>query len=246
MKSCILCAEWTRQYIHRAWCSIIDHDFQPYHKAQPQWYNLSLWRWPERSTAHVRHSKSHHLRAAFNQNALTYCAWPPFFSTILILISDFVTTASINIVILLQYVRHPLMHWHRLATRGRYQLCKVRALYNSSAHAHKFCHWSCSVISWSEPRFQERRTLLLVDTKHSSAGPLSDWLKHKITFSFLDSYWSTLYSMCLCSAAHCIVLQGKANKIEEGTHVHGTLHEKDGSENVYNAESSRFITPSVG
>ena len=105
--------------------------------------------------------------------------------------------ASINIVILcLQYVWHLVMHWHRLATRGQYQLWKVLALYNSSAHAHKLCHWSCSVISWSGPRFQERRLLLLVHTKHSCSALISDWLARKITFPFLDSYWSTCSTAC--------------------------------------------------
>ena len=56
---------------------------------------LTTGQWPvERSTAHLRHSTSHHLRAASNQNALKYCEWPPFLSTILILISDFVTTSQ--------------------------------------------------------------------------------------------------------------------------------------------------------
>ena len=133
--------------------------------------------------------------------------WPPFFSTILILISDFGITGSINIMVL-QYVRHPLVHWHRLSARGRYRLCKVKVLCNSSAHAHKFCHWSCSVISWSGPRFQGRRTLPLIDTKLSSSDLLSDWLTHLITFPFLNSHWSALYSMCC--AAYC-----PAKQIEE-------------------------------
>lgn len=117
-----------------------------------------------------------------------------------------VANASINIVILLQYVT--LMHWHRLATRGQYQLWKVLALYNSSAHAHKLCHWSCSVISWSGPRFQERRPLLLVHTKHSSSDLVSDWLGHNITFPFLDSYWSTCSTAC-ASALQLIALSCK-------------------------------------
>ena len=89
------------------------------------------------------------------------------------------------------------------------RLCKVGALYNFSAHALKFCHWSCSVISWSRPRFQERRRLLLVETKHSSSEQLSDWLAHLITFPFLNSYWSTLSWACAVPL-QLIVLQSKS------------------------------------
>ena len=60
-----------------------------------------------------------------------------------------------------------------------------------------------------EPRFQQRRALLLVNTKHSTSARLFDWLTHIIRMPFLDSNWSLVYSMCHCSLLSCKAKQSK-------------------------------------
>ena len=107
----------------------------------------------------------------------------------------------------LQYVGNPLMHWHQLQANVSHQLCKVGVLCNSSAHAHTFCHWSCSVTSWFRPSFQQRRALLLVDTKENNSSRASDWLAHLPTLPFLHSHW--LWAPHLVPL-QLIMLQGKA------------------------------------
>ena len=110
----------------------------------------------------------------------------------------------------LQYVGNPLMHWHQLQANVSHQLWKVRVLCNSSAHAHTFCHWSCSVTSWFRPRFQRRRALLLVDTKRTQLRQ-GFWLVGTLAHASFPSFLLVVSSSPCASAAYYAARQSKVN-----------------------------------
>ena len=188
--------------------SLTNHDSYPYSR---QNYGrvkdkLPLWSWPERSTAHVRHN----ISTALNQNVWRWITATsfPFHHLDFPPISDFVTAVRINIE-LLRYARLPLVHWHGLQAGERYRLYKVNALYNSLGARTQILPVELFCNQLIGPRFQQRRALLLVNTKHSTSARLFDWLTHIIKMPFLDSSWSLVYSMCHCSLLSCKAKQSK-------------------------------------
>ena len=188
--------------------SLTNHDSYPYSRQNygRVKYKLPLWSWPERSTAHVRHN----ISTASNQNVWRWITATsfPFHHLDFPPISDFVTTVRINIE-LLRYARLPLVHWHGLQAGERYRLYKVNALYNSSAHALRFCQWSCSVTSWSSPVSNSAGPCYW-STQNTAPllGSLIGWHISSECLSLIPiGRWST----ACATAAYCPASQSKAS-----------------------------------
>ena len=98
----------------------------------------------------------------------------------------------------LQYVGNPLTHWHQLQADVSHELCKVTL------------PMELSVTSWFRPRFQQRRALLLVDTKQT---PLLQgfWLVGTLAHASFPLFLLDVSSSPCATAAYYAARQCKVN-----------------------------------
>ena len=168
-------------------------------RCHPQWYQNS--------------EKSHVIKGATSWIVFQTEYWSALLSFSTILISHqhhSLSTLQGSHQGVLQYVGNPLMHWHQLQANVSHELCKVSVLCNSSAHAHTFCHWSCSVTSWFGPRFQQRRALLLVDTKQTQLLR-GFWLVGTLAHASFPLFLLDVSSSPCATAAYYAARQCKVN-----------------------------------
>ena len=98
----------------------------------------------------------------------------------------------------LQYVGNPLTHWHQLQADVSHELCKVTL------------PMELSVTSWFRPRFQQRRALLLVDTKQTQLLR-GFWLVGTLAHASFPSFPLVVSSSPCTSAAYYAAGQSNVN-----------------------------------